>query len=74
MILLDTNILSTFGKIDRLNLLFTVFGEEPLFITPNVFKEVRKAEERGYEYAQKVFSMIIEKKIEIISLSDEELL
>ena len=41
MILIDTNILSTFAKIDRLELLFKVFNQETLYISPNVFQELK---------------------------------
>ncbi len=49
MILIDTNILSTFAKIDRLDLLEEVFGE--MHISPNVLDEVKRAEELGYSHA-----------------------
>jgi len=41
MILVDTNILSTFAKIDRLELLFGVFKQKTLYISPNVFQELK---------------------------------
>ncbi len=63
MILIDTNILSTFAKIDRLDLLEEVFGE--MHISPNVLDEVKKAEELGYSHAEKILELIRVGKIHI---------
>lgn len=71
MILLDTNVLSTFGKINRLNLLFDIFKED-ICISSNVLDEIKNADEQGYSFADKVISLIDEGKIMVISSSQEE--
>ena len=52
MYLLDTNILSTFAKIKRMDILFKVFGEDRLFISPGVLSEIKLASERGYDFPE----------------------
>ena len=60
MILLDTNILSTFAKIERLELLFSVFNTRKLFISPNVFNELIDARRLGYKHVESIFDLIRE--------------
>ncbi|MFO7992359.1 MAG: hypothetical protein R6U61_08745 [Thermoplasmata archaeon] len=70
MILVDTNILSTFAKIDRLDLLEKVLGE--MHISPNVLDEVKRAEELGYSHAEKILKGIKEGKILISCIREDE--
>lgn len=70
MILVDTNILSTFAKIDRLDLLEKVLGE--MHISPNVLDEVKRAEELGYSHAKKILKLIRKGKIKISCPREEE--
>lgn len=74
MILLDTNILSTFAKIQRLDLLFKVFDTEKLYISPNVLEELEKAKEKNYKHADKIFELIQKEKIEIKTPTKKDLL
>jgi hypothetical protein len=46
----DTDILSTFGKIRRLDLLRVLLPNARLFIPHSVYNELFKARERGYEF------------------------
>ncbi len=71
MILIDTNILSTFGAIDALHLLFLVFEGE-ISITTNVFNEVKKAQKLGYAYAEKVLALVAQERLKMVSPTDEE--
>ncbi|MBI2663847.1 hypothetical protein HYX10_00710 [Candidatus Woesearchaeota archaeon] len=71
MILLDTNILSTFGKIGRLGLLFEALGDN-LVVSPNVLSEVKKAKELGYDHAKIVYSIFAKGKIRVVQMSDNE--
>lgn len=70
MILVDTNILSTFAKIDRLDLLEEVLGE--MHISPNVLDEVKRAEELGYPHAEKILGWVKKDKILISCPQDDE--
>ena len=71
MILIDTNILSTFAKIDRLDLLEEVFKE--MHISPNVLDEVKRAEELGYSHAEKILELIRKGKIQISCPREDEI-
>jgi predicted nucleic acid-binding protein len=50
MILVDTNILSTFGKAGGMKLLFELF-QTKLSVSSNVFCEISIAYEKGYSFA-----------------------
>ena len=72
MNLIDTNILSTFAKINRLDILFEVLGDDTLHISPNVLTELRFALDRGYEFCNEIFRLVDKKKIHVVSLTHEE--
>jgi len=48
MILCDTNILSTFAKIDQLRLLLQLFVDDELALVPAVYEELQEGIRRGY--------------------------
>lgn len=54
MILLDTNIISTFSKIEKLELLYYVFNINILYISPSVYSEIMKAKDKGYAFVNHV--------------------
>ena len=66
----DTDILSTFGKIRRLDLLRALFPNTRFFIPPSVYNELFKARERGYEFVDYLIESGI---LEVIPLNKEEL-
>jgi len=66
----DTDILSTFGKIRRLDLLKKLFPNVRFFVPSSVYNELFKARERGYEFVDYVIESGI---LEVISLNKEEL-
>ncbi len=66
----DTDIISTFGKIKRLDLLKDLFPNTRFFIPPSVYNELFKARERGYEFVDYVIESGI---LEVASLNKEEL-
>lgn len=72
MILLDTNILSTFGKIDRFDLLLSIFNNEEICVSSNVFNEVEKANEKGYDYAKRVLALVHNGKVKVVYASENE--
>ncbi len=74
MILVDCNVISTFAKIKRLELLFKVFNKSKLHISANVFQELMIDKERGYEYTSEIFNRVEEHKIEIVTPTEDELL
>lgn len=74
MVLIDTNILSTFALIDRLSLLWSLFEDNLIYISPNVFTEVTKAKIAGYSHADKILNVIKEDKIKLLIPTKEEIL
>ena len=66
----DTDILSTFGKIRRLDLLKKLFPNVRFFVPPSVYNELFKARERGYEFVDYVIESGI---LEVTPLNEEEL-
>jgi predicted nucleic acid-binding protein len=66
----DTDILSTFGKIRRLDLLKKLFPNVRFFVPSSVYNELFKARERGYEFVDYVIESGI---LEVIPLNKEEL-
>nr|AGF93347.1 nucleic acid binding protein [uncultured organism] len=71
MILVDTNILSTFAKVDSLDLLRKMFGK--MHISPNVFEEVKRAEELGYPHAENILAWVRDDIISIACPNESEI-
>ena len=65
----DTDILSTFGKIRRLDLLRELLPNARFFIPPSVYNELFKARERGYEFVDYI---IVESRLFEVTPSNEE--
>lgn len=66
----DTDVLSTFGKIRRLDLLSKLLPDTKFSISLSVYNELLKAKDSGYEFVD----YIMENEIfEVISLNKEEL-
>ncbi len=58
MILHDSNILSTFAKIDRVDLLFQIFNRTTLYLSGNVAAELQVGVQYGYSDLQRVLDLI----------------
>lgn len=67
----DTDILSTFGKIQKLDLLRKLIPDVPFLIPPSVYDELLRAKDHGYDFVDYVFESDI---FEVTSLCNEELL
>lgn len=72
MILLDTNIISTFSKIEKLNLLYDVFNTDTFYISPNVYDEIMMAKNKGYTFVNNVIDLLHKKKLLQIPLTTNE--
>lgn len=70
--MVDTNILSTFAKIRRLEILFKIMGRDQLYVSNSVLHELDMAKSLGYDFVQNIFGYIDIKKISILSMNDEE--
>ncbi len=49
-LIVDTNILSTFAKLDRIGLLKQLFPKSQLYVPPSVNKEIIQVEKMGYDF------------------------
>ena len=58
MIVVDTNILSTFACVNRLELLFQVAERDTLYLPPAVFNELNEGLSRGKTYLQPLLDKI----------------
>lgn len=67
-ILCDTDILSVFAKIDRLDLLEDAFPNAEMIIVEAVCDELEQAEENGYSFPEKIFN-----STDTTTLKDQEL-
>ncbi len=64
-VLVDINILSTFAKIERIELLFEIMNREKVHISTHVLHELDMAEDVGYAFVQIIFDHIDKEKISI---------
>jgi hypothetical protein len=71
-IIMDTDTTSCLSKIDGFNVLFKLFPNSDFFIPTRVFEELKEAEELGFGFVEIVFNLL-GRKIEIISLNEEEI-
>lgn len=69
MIVFDTDILSTFAKVDKLNLLFKLFEGNRIVYTISVKADLKKAKNKGYSFVDNIFN----ERFEVIQLSKKEL-
>jgi predicted nucleic acid-binding protein len=53
-VIADTDILSTFGKVDRLDLLRQLF--QPIYLAPAVYRELLQAERMGFVWVDRIMS------------------
>jgi len=67
MIVFDADILSCFGKIQKLNLLRDVFKGRFL-MSQSVYNELQKVKNLGFGWIDDVF-----KSVDIVSLAEEEI-
>jgi len=72
MLLADTNILSTFAKINQLTLLFRLFGDERIGVVPAVYSEFQAGVNKGYVYLQAVTKLIQQGRIDLAALTAQE--
>ena len=73
MIIIDNNILSTFAKIGRLDILFRLFPQKQIAIVPAVYDELRVGIRKGYVQLEDVMAMVEKKSIRLITLTEAEI-
>ncbi|MGM0509515.1 MAG: hypothetical protein ACQESD_00095 [Thermoplasmatota archaeon] len=72
-VLIDTNIWSTFAKINDLDFLFDVIGRERLYLSASVLHELHTAEEIGYDFVKTIFGYVEKDRISTVSIDEEEI-
>jgi predicted nucleic acid-binding protein len=74
MILVDTDVLCALAKIDRLPVLFALFQRPSFSITPGVLAELTHSLAMGRPYAEGVFVFIGDGRLQVVSLTPEEII
>jgi predicted nucleic acid-binding protein len=72
MILCDTNILSTFAKIDQLRLLLQLFVDDDLALVPAVYEELQEGIRRGYVSLQSASAHIRRGSMTVLTPNAQE--
>ena len=57
-VVLDTDVLSIFAKVEKLQLLEALFGKSKLLVTPAIYQELMVPLSYGYRFPEKVFTVI----------------
>jgi len=73
MPLADTNILSTFAKIDQLALLLRLFGNQRVGVVPAVYVEFQVGVHKGYTDLQAVVKLIQQGRIDLVAPTAQEI-
>lgn len=59
MIVVDTNIISTFARIQRIELLFVVAETDSVHLTPAVAKELKVGLQKGLDFLQAIMNDLL---------------
>ncbi len=68
IVVMDCDLISSFAKINRIDLLETLFPDAQLVITPSVYNELLKTKEYGFDFLDK----IIQSNVGLINIRKEE--
>ena len=75
MIVVDTNIISTFARVSALEHVKTLLEVECLFINPAAFGELHRAREAGCDFIENILELIRERTfLDIVELTRAEIL
>jgi predicted nucleic acid-binding protein len=74
VVLADTNILSTFAKINELSLLRQLFAEEGIGVVPAVHEELHQGVSKGYVALQAAIELIQRRQVNLVMPTAEETL
>jgi predicted nucleic acid-binding protein len=73
MILIDNNILSTFARVDQLELLFLLFPKDSLGVPPAVYDELTEAVRLGCRFLEPAAELITQGRLQIVPLTATEI-
>src|SRR5260370_14283854 len=74
MILADTNVLSTFARVDALPLLWELFPDRAVGVTPAIFREVLEAVAQGCTWLAELPALVKGGRIQLVSPTSAEVL
>jgi predicted nucleic acid-binding protein len=72
MVLADTNILSTFAKINQLLLLLRLFGDDRMGVVPAVYAEFQAGVNKGYADLEAIVKLIQQGQIDLVAPTAHE--
>ena len=65
MIIVDTSIISSLAKINRLTLLNSIFENELIVIVYEVVNELLVSKEKGYDFVDRILNILVNKESEM---------
>jgi len=71
VVVLDTDIVSYFSRLNRLRVLLDLFAA-PVFVSPNVQRELQEGFQLGYEGLRPALSLIQAGTIKVLTITDAE--
>lgn len=74
MILVDTNILGTLARVERLELLLDLFGQDEIGVCPAVYAELLAGTREGRKFLQPAVDLVEKGRIKLVALTAEEIL
>jgi predicted nucleic acid-binding protein len=72
MILLDTNILGTFARVEALDVLLNLFGREEVALTPAVYAELAAGVREGRQFLQPTLDLVDQGRRKLVPPTAEE--
>ena len=74
MILVDTNILGTLARVERIPLLLDLFGQDEIGVCPAVYAELLTGTREGRQFLQLAVQLIEAGTIKLVALTADEIL
>ena len=74
MILVDTNILGTLARVDRIELLLDLFGQDEIGVCPAVYAELLAGTREGRQFLQAAVDLVEKGTIKLVALTSDEVL
>lgn len=65
MIIVDTSIISSLAKINRLEMIKSIFEDERILIVYEVINELLVSKEKGYDFVDKILIVMAYEKSEL---------
>jgi len=72
MILLDADVLSAFAKVSKLSLLYKLFSQHFLYISPAVLAKIKVSLDKGHNFAREIFELFEKGQLKVLVLNKKE--